>query len=85
MPRFAPDSAQTICASLGLGLVLAREYLERGWGRVGTARGKTPMLSAAVVGNLATSIPEFAEPIGRPGSGLNARSRERVAEKLGSA
>ena len=30
MPRFAPGSAQTIGASLGLGLVLAREYLERG-------------------------------------------------------
>ena len=31
MARFAPGSAQTIGASLGLGLASAWEYLKRAW------------------------------------------------------
>ena len=57
MPRFAPGSAQTIGASLGLGLVLAREYLKRAWSVVGMVSGKAPTVSVAVFGDLPTSAP----------------------------
>ena len=71
MARFAPGSAQTIGASLGLGLASAWEYLKRGWSGAGTVRGRTPTLSAVVVGDLPISILKSAKPTGRPGSGRN--------------
>ena len=83
MPASSLGSAAIVCASRGLGLALAQEYLERGWGVVGMVRERAALhdLADRSAGRLEVEILDVVKPETNAVS-QTADARQRVTTRL---